>query len=123
MTNQQTDNSIKICGKTVLIVAVLFFSLSYFLVAAHARTIALVYDDSGSMQGKDKWVYANYAAQSLIALLQQDDEFYVVKMSNPKNLKNLNIRHQKKECIKKVRKNWEYGGIHHIRLLLQLHKK
>ena len=34
------------------------------------KIISVVYDDSSSMYG-DRWVYANYATQALIALLNE----------------------------------------------------
>ncbi|MGG2014749.1 vWA domain-containing protein [Bacillus sp. S10(2024)] len=47
------------------------------------RVVSLVYDDSGSMRNNDRWKYANYALQSLIALLDEKDTFSYVPMSHP----------------------------------------
>lgn len=50
-------------------------------VRASKKIISVVYDDSGSMEG-DRWSYANYAMQALIALLNEQDELYITYMSN-----------------------------------------
>lgn len=50
---------------------------------AAGRSVALVYDDSGSMRSDDRWLYANYALETLIALLGRDDELHLVAMSRP----------------------------------------
>ncbi len=51
---------------------------------AAARTVAVVYDDSGSMtRPPEKWWQANYALQTLTALLTPGDSLAVVFMSNP----------------------------------------
>ena len=39
------------------------------------RVVSLVYDDSGSMRNNDRWKYANYALQSLVALLDEKINF------------------------------------------------
>jgi hypothetical protein len=46
-----------------------------------ARTVLLVYDDSGSMRDFDRHVFANYATQNLVALLDPGDRLEVVRMS------------------------------------------
>ncbi len=51
---------------------------------AAARTVVVVYDDSGSMtQPPAKWWQANYAMQTLTALLTPQDRLSVVFMSRP----------------------------------------
>ncbi len=51
---------------------------------AQARMVAVVYDDSGSMtKPPEKWWQANYAMQTLTALLHPADILMVVLMSNP----------------------------------------
>lgn len=51
---------------------------------AAARTVVVVYDDSGSMtRPPEKWWQANYAMQTLTALLTPQDRLSVVFMSNP----------------------------------------
>ena len=42
---------------------------------AKERVVSLVYDDSGSMRNNDRWKYANYALQSLVALLDEKIHF------------------------------------------------
>lgn len=59
--------------------AVFFFVL--IVVSASAKTVTLVYDDSGSMGGKGKWQNANYAVQVLGALLADDDALFIVRMN------------------------------------------
>ena len=39
------------------------------------KVVSLVYDDSGSMRNNDRWKYANYALQSLVALLDEKINF------------------------------------------------
>lgn len=51
---------------------------------ASARTVVVVYDDSGSMtRPPEKWWQANYALQTLTAMLTPQDRLSVVFMSNP----------------------------------------
>jgi hypothetical protein len=70
----------------------LFFSLWLMVglvahlgvIGAEARLVAVVYDDSGSMsKPPEKWWQANYAMQTLTALLNPSDTLAVVFMSNP----------------------------------------
>ena len=51
-------------------------------VRAAKKIISVVCDDSGSMKG-DKWTFANYATQALIAQLNEQDELYITFMSKP----------------------------------------
>ena len=53
-----------------------------------ARTIVLVYDDSGSMRGQ-RYAMANYATQNLAALLAPGDTLAVVRMSRPDHVETL----------------------------------
>lgn len=50
-----------------------------------AKSVALVYDDSGSMESKatHRWVPANYAVQVLAAMGGEADQLFVVRMSKP----------------------------------------
>ncbi|MEO1478955.1 MAG: vWA domain-containing protein [Bacteroidota bacterium] len=56
---------------------------------AAQRAVAVVYDDSGSMLHRDEgenggpWAYANYALQTLAALLRDSDALHVVTMHAP----------------------------------------
>ncbi|PFJ06685.1 hypothetical protein COD67_02495 [Bacillus cereus] len=58
---------------------------------AKERVVSLVYDDSGSMRNNDRWKYANYALQSLVALLDEKDTFSYVPMSKPNHLLNISL--------------------------------
>ena len=51
-------------------------------IRASKKIISVVYDDSGSMTGA-RWSYTNYAMQSLIALLNEQDELYITFMTDP----------------------------------------
>jgi len=61
---------------------VVIFILLFLSTFVQARTIALVYDDSGSMLKNDRWIYANYATQVLAASLRVDDELVSLRMNN-----------------------------------------
>ncbi len=62
----------------LFLVSFLLFSYVPF---AQSRTIALVYDDSGSMANYARWCYANYALQALVGLMTPEDTLFVVRMS------------------------------------------
>jgi hypothetical protein len=47
------------------------------------KVVAVVYDDSSSMQANERWVRANYALKMLTASLQVEDKLFVVWMSKP----------------------------------------
>jgi len=66
-------------GKVFSLILVLFLHLPL----AHSRTIALVYDDSGSMANHARWCYANYALQALVGLMTDKDTLFVTRMSRP----------------------------------------
>lgn len=64
----------------------LFLLLAAFAAGASAaKSVALVYDDSGSMESKatHRWVPANYAVQVLAAMGGENDRLFVVRMSKP----------------------------------------
>lgn len=67
-----------------LLAALIFFAR---LAHAQTRTVAVVYDDSGSMGNPANptasWRYANYALQSFVGLLAPQDALSVVRMSAP----------------------------------------
>jgi len=77
----------------------------------YARTIALVYDDSTSMWGevesdpkkRRKWIYANYAAQTLASLLRKDDRFIAIRMSQLE-VEELNI--EEKKDLERIKNKW-----------------
>lgn len=56
-----------------------------------------VYDDSGSMRNNDRWKYANYALQSLVALLDEKDKFSYVPMSKPNDPLNISLAKDKRQ--------------------------
>lgn len=60
-------------------------------VCAAKRIISVVCDDSGSMVG-DKWMFANYATQALIAQLNDTDELYITFMSNASTAVKINLK-------------------------------
>jgi hypothetical protein len=64
---------------------VLTLTLVLLLALASARTVVLVFDDSGSMDtdGTDRFSPALYATQGLIGLLEPSDTLAVVRMSAP----------------------------------------
>ncbi|HDX9579985.1 TPA: VWA domain-containing protein [Bacillus pseudomycoides] len=61
------------------------------------RVVSLVYDDSGSMRNNDRWKYANYALQSLIALLDEKDTFTYVPMSHPAGEISVSLEKSKRQ--------------------------
>jgi hypothetical protein len=82
--------------KHLIATCVLLFLLSLFVPVqgtakegeAKRRTVVLVYDDSGSMrtsgnQPVSRWMYASYALQGFVGLLDSSDRFSYVLMSNP----------------------------------------
>ncbi|GAB6471676.1 vWA domain-containing protein [Bacillus cereus group sp. MYBK71-2] len=64
---------------------------------AKERVVSLVYDDSGSMRNNDRWKYANYALQSLVALLDEKDTFSYVPMSKPNDPLNISLTKNKRQ--------------------------
>ncbi|KEK22264.1 vWA domain-containing protein [Bacillus gaemokensis] len=64
---------------------------------AKERVVSLVYDDSGSMRNNDRWKYANYALQSLVALLDEKDRFSYVPMSRPTEANNVALTNEKRQ--------------------------
>ncbi|MEF7557234.1 vWA domain-containing protein [Bacillus thuringiensis] len=64
---------------------------------AKERVVSLVYDDSGSMRNNDRWKYANYALQSLVALLDEKDTFSYVPMSKPNDSLNILLTKDKRQ--------------------------
>ena len=81
-----------------------------FLNELNARTIAFVYDDSQSMwaaAGEDdqqrKWIYANYAAQTMASLLREDDQFIAVKMSD---LRVIHLKTGDQDSINQIKQTW-----------------
>ena len=71
------------------------------------KTVALVYDDSGSMGGKTKkWSNANYAVQVLAAFLDSDDKLLAVRMNGGKGVKTLLLSHNERRNTLQVIRKW-----------------
>ena len=76
-----------------------------------ARSVALVYDDSSSMNDNvGSWRYANYALQGLVAFLGEDDYFSLILMSKPSNVKNYRGNQAKLHLIKELKKSTGPSG-------------
>lgn len=83
----------------------LFFSFLFSLftfqtgLLAQQRTIALVYDDSGSMNAAngEPCRAVNYALQLMVGLLNPEDRFYVVTMSKADELRQINLQTKQQE--------------------------
>lgn len=57
----------------------------FFTTISFSKNIFVVYDDSKSMNKDDRSVYANYAMQTLISLLETEDNLVITKMSDVDN--------------------------------------
>ena len=64
------------------LVVLLFF---LFTVTSFTKNIFVVYDDSKSMKKDNRNIYANYAMQTLISLLEEEDNLVITKMSDNDN--------------------------------------
>ena len=94
------------------LVAVLLASVVWWLYLlggmAAARTIALVFDDSGSMRGQ-RYAMARYATQNFAALLAPTDTLKVVRMSRPDVVEVL-LPEQGIEAAIRTVAAWPVGG-------------
>lgn len=77
------------------------------------KVASVVYDDSTSMRafgGKllDNWATANYAMQSLTALLNTSDELYITTMSDYKHSKKVDLAN-KSSAIQEIRSKVEWA--------------
>ncbi len=116
----------------ISVLLLLLFFLSFHAATAGASTtdgrhVVLIYDDSGSMwyvtedeeteeeeqggqQPSDNWKLANYALQSLTALLGEEDELNVVRMSDPGTFHDISLGYgDRQEEIRSIM-NWEDRG-------------
>lgn len=113
-------------GMTLLL-AVLLLS---FPAASSAETefaerhVVLIYDDSGSMwfitdddeesEGEappsDNWKLANYALQSLTALLGENDELNVIRMSDPATIESIALNYTERQSEINEIFAWEERG-------------
>ena len=71
------------------------------------KIISVVYDDSTSMLG-DRWVYTNYAAQALTALLNSQDELYITYMYDYNNARSVSLTNLE-GSVASIR-NWDKAG-------------
>lgn len=83
----------------LLIVLCLPYAVHAPATYAQQQTVAVVYDDSGSMlsgsvQGGRRWAYANYALQTLTGLLAEDDRLLVIPMSRAAQVDTLMLAEQ-----------------------------
>lgn len=74
------------------------------------RFISIVYDDSGSMQQEGKSDQANYALQTLCALLDRQDILYVTRMGKPDTAVEVPIQEDRQSAIDALRYAPEGGG-------------
>ncbi len=90
---------IRICATFMLFLLIWLHPFWTFAKGEEAkeRVVSLVYDDSGSMRNNDRWKYANYALQSLIALLDEKDTFSYVPMSKPNDPLNISLTKDKRQ--------------------------
>ncbi|OON48820.1 hypothetical protein BU230_17145, partial [Klebsiella pneumoniae] len=90
---------IRICATFMLFLLIWLHPFWTFAKGEEAkeRVVSLVYDDSGSMRNNDSWKYANYALQSLVALLDEKDKFSYVPMSKPNDPVNISLTKDKRQ--------------------------
>ncbi|HFJ9248487.1 VWA domain-containing protein [Bacillus anthracis] len=90
---------IRICATFMLFLLIWLYPFWTFAKGEEAkeRVVSLVYDDSGSMRNNDRWKYANYALQSLVALLDEKDKFSYVPMSKPNDPVNISLTKDKRQ--------------------------
>ena len=90
---------IRICATFMLFLLIWLHPFWTFAKGEEAkeRVVSLVYDDSGSMRNNDRWKYANYALQSLVALLDEKDKFSYVPMSKPNDPLNISLTKDKRQ--------------------------
>ena len=56
------------------------------------KIVSMVFDDSGSMAVRDRWAYANYAVQAMAALMNKEDELYIVLMNDQNNIIRVDLK-------------------------------
>ncbi|EDT67200.1 vWA domain-containing protein [Bacillus anthracis] len=90
---------IRICATFMLFLLIWLHPFWTFAKGEEAkeRVVSLVYDDSGSMRNNDRWKYANYDLQSLVALLDEKDKFSYVPMSKPNDPVNISLTKDKRQ--------------------------
>lgn len=91
-------------GKTKGLFAFLLLFLLLSPPVLSARTVSLVYDDSGSMLGRHRWTNANYAVQVLSALLKEGDDLFCVRMNGAPGGELFTLHQgQRRISLKKIR--------------------
>ena len=90
---------IRICATSILFLLLWLHPFFTFAKGEEGkeRVVSLVYDDSGSMRNNDRWKYANYALQSLVALLDENDTFSYVPMSRPAQSIHVSLANEKRQ--------------------------
>lgn len=105
MKERKTRNCAKSILCVLLVVVMTFVCLPFEGSAATVRSkkvLSVVYDDSTSMaDGSYKWCYANYAVQSLTALMNKEDSLYITYMHNSVS-KEMDLQ-DKEATVKKIR--------------------
>ncbi len=95
---------LKFLANMILTLFIFIILIGYFSIS-EARIISIVYDDSGSMQKEERWIYANYSIQTLVSLLNQNDTILYVKMSSDKDRWEIgNERDKKLKTIQEWKK-------------------
>lgn len=79
----------------------MYFSI---ILLSYGRNVYIVYDDSKSMLKDNRDVYANYSVQTLVSLLESDDNLVLVKMSDI----NSNFRTKTTLNLKSIPKELNY---------------
>ena len=114
MENTKIKRLIKgfLCVLTALIIS--FSCLPFESFAATTvrtkKVVSIVYDDSGSMMGADnyRWCYANYAVQSLTAMMNKEDSLYITYMYNSVP-KEISLKNKEAE-VEKIRNHSKGSG-------------
>ena len=55
------------------------------------KIVSMVFDDSGSMENEERWAAANYAVQAMAALMNGEDELYIIMMNDQENPIRVNL--------------------------------
>jgi hypothetical protein len=102
-------SSARIGLRVLVLSGMLWLCSAAFSPVAWARTVVLVYDDSGSMETESRFAFASYATQNLLALLSPDDRLEVVRMSAPDRWTTLLPERSQQDGIGTIAQ-WAFGG-------------
>lgn len=115
--------------KKIFLVSAMMLVIGFYLVTTTyyaesegfqaSRNVTLIYDDSGSMwfmedpetgeRGvSDNWKLANYALQSLAALLGENDKLNVVRMSDEHQVNTIDLHYERRQ--QEINKVFEWEG-------------